>query len=35
MFSILGTPSEENYFGITTLPEFKVKFPKFNPIGIS
>lgn len=31
IFKVLGTPTEENYPGITQLPFYKPSFPKFKP----
>lgn len=31
IFKVLGTPTEENYPGVTKLPFYKASFPKFKP----
>jgi cyclin-dependent kinase len=30
IFKILGTPTEENWPGVTTLPQYEVSFPKWK-----
>ncbi|KAM0945427.1 putative protein-serine/threonine kinase CMGC-CDK-Pl family [Dioscorea sansibarensis] len=31
IFSVLGTPDEESWPGVTSLPDFKAAFPKWSP----
>ena len=35
IFQIFGTPNENNWPGITKLPEFKLSFPQFKPKGLN
>lgn len=34
-FRILGTPSEESWNGVSTLPEYKTLFPQWHPQALS
>lgn len=31
LFRVLGTPSEQEWPGVTSFPDFKPSFPKWNP----
>ena len=35
IFKILGTPTDENYPGWTTLPDYKQTFSKFPPLSFN
>ena len=35
VFRVLGTPTEENFPGVTQLPDFKVTFPKWRYSGVA
>ena len=35
IFKVLGTPKESNWPGVTSLPDFKLTFPKWQPISLS
>ena len=34
LFECLGTPTEENYYGLSKLADFKTTFPKFPGKGL-
>jgi serine/threonine protein kinase len=35
IFRVLGTPKEANWPGVTSLPDFKPTFPKWNPTSLA
>ena len=35
IFQLLGTPSEANWPGVTSLPDYKPSFPRFKPRGLA
>lgn len=35
IFSLLGTPGEDEWKGVTSLPHYKVTFPKFKALDIT
>lgn len=34
MHSVLGTPNEEVWPGVSQLPDYKPSFPKWNPVDL-
>jgi serine/threonine protein kinase len=35
IFRVLGTPKESVWPGVTSLPDFKSTFPKWNPVNLT